>query len=133
MNINRVIIGGNLTRDPEIRVTPQGTSVAQFALANNRKFRDAGGNDREEVAFIDCEAWGKTGENIAKFFAKGRPICVEGRLKQDAWEDKQTGQKRTRIKVVVDSFHFVGGKREDSPSAGSAVSATNTAGEEVPW
>lgn len=116
-NINNVIIGGNLTRDPEVRVTPKGTSVAQFTIGNNRKWRDDGGQDREEVAFIDCEAWGKTAENIAKYFAKGRPIIVEGRLKQEQWEDKQTGQKRSRVKVSVGQFHFVGSRQSDGQPA----------------
>ena len=118
MNINSISLGGNLTRDPEVRVTPQGTAIAQFSIANNRKFKDASGAQREEVSFIDCEAWGKTGENIGKFFSKGAQICVQGRVKQDTWDDKATGQKRSKLKVVVDQFHFVGGKREQAPVSG---------------
>ena len=141
-NINLVIIGGNLARDPELRTTPKGSAVAQFSIANNRKWRDDSGTDREDVAFIDCEAWGKTAENIAKFFAKGRPIIVEGRLKQDAWEDKATGQKRSRVKVSVSAFHFVGSK-QDTPATSEtgrnapqqAPSATSQGGadEDVPF
>ena len=124
MNINIITLGGNLTRDPETRVTPQGTAIAQFSIANNRKFKDASGQMREEVSFIDCEAWGKTGENIGKFFSKGDRILVAGRIKQDSWEDKQTQQKRTKLKVVVDQFHFVDSKRDRAPD-----SAPNGAGQ----
>lgn len=142
MNINTIIIGGNMARDPEVRVTPKGTAVAQFAIANNRKYKDDSGAQREEVSFVDCEAWGKTAENIGKWFSKGNPICVQGRIKQDSWEDKETKQKRTKLKIVVDQFHFVGGKREDAPQSAQEsrrevpapqhAKPTNT-DEEVPW
>jgi len=125
-NINSVIIGGNLARDPEVRVTPKGTSVAQFTVANNRKWRDDSGTDREDVAFIDCEAWGKTAENIAKYFAKGRAIIVEGRLKHETWEDKVSGQKRSRVKVSVSAFHFVGSKH-DAPATSETGRAASAA------
>lgn len=104
-SFNRTVLMGNLSRDPELRVTPTGKAICQFGLAVNSKM-----GDREEVMFIDCEAWEKRGEAISKYFVKGRPILVEGRLKQDNWEDKTTGQKRSKIKLVVDNFSFVGGK-----------------------
>lgn len=143
-NINSVIIGGNLVRDPELRVTPKGTSIAQFTIGNNRKWRDDTGTDREDVAFIDCEAWGKTGDTIAKYFTKGRAIIVEGRLKQDQWDDKATGQKRSRVKVSVSAFHFVGGRQdgdaasrrnEDTPApAGArALNPSEDADQDVPF
>lgn len=106
--MNLVIIKGNTTRDVELRYLPNGTPVGQFAVAVNRKWKDNNGELREEVTFVDVECWGKTAETIAKFFGKGSPILVNGRLKQDTWDDKQTGQKRHRMKVVLNSFEFCG-------------------------
>lgn len=112
MSLNRVFLMGNLTRDPELRVTASNNTVAKFGLAVNRVWFDKAANEkREEVTFVDCEAWGKTAENIGKFFGKGKPILVEGRLKLDQWEDKQGG-KRSRLMVVVESFEFVGGPKD---------------------
>jgi len=112
-NLNKVMLIGNLTRDPELRVTPKGTAICQFSLAVNRKFRDEAGADREEVTYVDIEAWGKSGENIAKYCSKGRPLFVEGRLRLDQWEDKNTKEKRSRMKVVCDNFQFLGSGRSD--------------------
>jgi len=111
-NLNQVNLMGNLTRDPELRVTPKGTAICSFSLAINRKWRD-GDQTREEVLFIDCEAWQKAGEAISKYVSKGDPLFVSGRLKQDVWEDKETKAKRSKIKVVVDQFQFLGGKAKD--------------------
>lgn len=117
-NLNKVMLIGNLTRDPELRVTPKGTAICQFSLAVNRKFRDEAGADREEVTYVDIEAWGKSGENIAKYCTKGRPLFVEGRLRLDQWEDKNTKEKRSRMKVVCDNFQFLGtGRAEGAPGA----------------
>lgn len=121
-NLNKVMLIGNLTRDPEIRVTPKGTPVASFALAVNRKYKTESGEDREEVLFADCECWGKGGEIIAKYCTKGKPLFVEGRLKLDQWEDKNTREKRTRMKVSVENFQFLG-------SAGGEGSARNAGGQ----
>jgi len=112
-NLNKVMLIGNLTRDPELRVTPKGTAICQFSLAVNRKFRDEAGADREEVTYVDIEAWGKSGENIAKYCTKGRPLFVEGRLRLDQWEDKNTKEKRSRMKVVCDNFQFLGSGRAE--------------------
>src|SRR5690606_10054060 len=101
---NKVILLGNLTRDPELRVTPKGTAICQFGLAVNRKFRDASGSTREEVTFVDIEAWDKQGENISKFCTRGSPLLVEGRLKLDQWDDKTSGQKRSKLKIVLENF-----------------------------
>ena len=119
-NLNKVMLIGNLTRDPELRVTPKGTAICQFSLAVNRKFRDESGADREEVTYVDIEAWGKSGENIAKYCTKGRPLFVEGRLRLDQWEDKTTKEKRSRMKVVCDNFQFLGSGRSDGGAAGGA-------------
>ncbi len=109
---NKVLLLGNLTRDPELRVTPKGTAVCQFGLAVNRQFKDESGQTREEVTFVDLEAWGKQAETIAKYLTKGRPLFVEGRLKLDQWDDKTSGQKRSKLKVVLENFQFLGGPRE---------------------
>ncbi|MDP1581192.1 MAG: single-stranded DNA-binding protein [Candidatus Didemnitutus sp.] len=117
-NLNKVMLIGNLTRDPELRVTPKGTAICSFGLAVNRKFRDESGADREEVTYIDIEAWGKTGETISKYCTKGRPLFVEGRLRLDQWEDKNTKEKRSRMKVVCDNFQFLGSGRTDGAPGG---------------
>lgn len=120
--MNIVIIMGNLTRDPELKHTGSNQAVANFSVAVNEKWTDKSGEKKERVAFIDCEAWGKTAENIAKFFQKGKPIIVEGRLKQETWDDKATGAKRSKLVVTVDTFHFVGsGKGAATPSDGGGA------------
>lgn len=105
--LNKVFLIGNLTRDPELRVTPKGTAICQFGLAVNRQFKDESGATRDETTFIDIEAWGKQGELVAKYLTKGSPAMVEGRLKLDQWEDKQSGQKRSKLKVVLDNVQFL--------------------------
>jgi single-strand DNA-binding protein len=119
-NLNKVMLIGNLTRDPELRVTPKGTAICTFSLAVNRKFRDESGADREEVTYVDIEAWGKAGENISKYCTKGRPLFVEGRLRLDQWEDKNTKEKRSRMKVVCENFQFLGsgGGRSEGGNGG---------------
>jgi len=122
--LNKVFLIGNLTRDPELRVTPKGTAICQFGLAVNRQFKDESGATRDETTFVDIEAWGKQGELVAKYLAKGSPAMVEGRLKLDQWEDKQSGQKRSKLKVVLDNVQFLstrgnggGGAGPGSPSS----------------
>jgi single-strand DNA-binding protein len=119
MPINHSIIGGNLTRDPQIKFTAGNHCVATFSIAANRRWKDSQGEQREDVIFLDCEAWGRTAEIIGQHFNKGKAILLEGRLKQDSWDDKETGKKRTRISLVVERFHFVG----SSPSAAPTESA----------
>jgi single-strand DNA-binding protein len=118
-NFNKVYLIGNLTRDPELRVTPKGTAICQFGLAVNRQFKDESGAMRDDTTFVDIEAWGKQGETISKFCTKGKPLFVEGRLKFDSWEDKTSGQKRSKLKVVLEGFQFLGGPRDGAPGAGS--------------
>jgi single-strand DNA-binding protein len=117
-SLNKVLLMGNLTRDPELRVTPKGTPICQFSLAINRQFKMDSGETREEVIYVDVEAWGKQGETIAKYMVKGRPLYVEGRLRLDQWEDKNTKEKRSRMKVVLEQFQFLGDGR--APGAGGA-------------
>ena len=109
-NFNKVYLIGNLTRDPELRVTPKGTAICQFGLAVNRQFKDESGSVRDETTFVDIEAWGRQGETISKYCTKGRPLFVEGRLKFDQWEDKTSGQNRSKLKVVLEGFQFLGGR-----------------------
>ncbi len=117
---NKVLLLGNLTRDPELRVTPKGTPICQFGLAVNRQFKDDSGQTRDETTFVDIEAWGRQGETISKYCTKGRPLFVEGRLKLDTWDDKTTGQKRNKMKVVLENFQFIGGREGGAPAAGAA-------------
>jgi single-strand DNA-binding protein len=117
-NLNKVMLIGNLTRDPELRVTPKGTAICTFSIAVNRKFKDDSGGEREEVTYVDIEAWGKSGENISKYVTKGRPLFVEGRLRLDQWEDKNTKEKRSRMKVVLENFQFLGGGRGEGGGEG---------------
>lgn len=105
-NYNKVMLMGNLTRDIEVRQTPNGTSVANIGLAVNRRFKGANGEQQEETTFVDCEAWGRTAEVMAQYLAKGRPVFIEGRLKLDQWQDKDGGN-RSKLKVVVEGFQFV--------------------------
>jgi single-strand DNA-binding protein len=122
-NLNKVLLMGNLTRDPELRVTPKGTPICQFSLAINRKFKMESGESREEVVFVDVEAWGKQGEAIAKYVTKGRPLFVEGRLKMDQWEDKNTKEKRSKMKVVLEQFEFLGDNRGGGGAGGGGTPA----------
>jgi single-strand DNA-binding protein len=114
-NLNKVLLMGNLTRDVELKSTGGGTQVGKFGLAINRKWNGSDGEKKEDVTFVDCEVWGKTAEAMAKYLAKGRGVFVEGRLKLDQWEDKESGQKRSKMSVVVESFQFVDSKPADAP------------------
>lgn len=109
-SFNKVLLMGNLTRDPQLKFTPSNMAVCEFGIACNRKFKSAQGEDREEVTFVDITAWGKTGELINQYFTKGKPIFIEGRLKLDQWEDKQGGGKRSKLSVVCENFQFIGGR-----------------------
>lgn len=114
--LNKCFLIGNLTRDPELRVTPKGTSIAAFGIAINRQFRDDAGNTRDETTFVDVEAWGKQADLVAKYLAKGAPVMIEGRLKLDEWTDKTSGQKRQKLKVVLDNVQFIGRKSDGTPA-----------------
>src|SRR5215213_10834859 len=115
-NLNKVMLIGNLTRDPEVKYTPKGTAIAEFGLAVNRSYTTDQGEKREEVTFIDVSMWGRQGEIAGEYLKKGRPVFIEGRLKLDTWDDKQTGQKRSKVKVVGERMEFLG-SREGAPGA----------------
>lgn len=118
-NLNKVMLIGNLTRDPSMRYTPNNTAVCNIGIAVNRRYT-ANGEKKEETTFIDAEAWGASAEAINKYLRKGRAIFVEGRLKLDTWQDKD-GSNRSKLKVVVESFQFIDGKQQSSraPLAGA--------------
>ncbi len=120
MNVNRVILAGRLTRDVELKYIPDGQQVAKLGLAINRRFKTRDGEQREEVVFVDCEAWGNTAETMAKYLNKGSPVFIEGRLKLDQWD--QDGTTRSKLKVVIENFQFVGTKGESAaaPRSGPA-------------
>lgn len=133
-NYNKVILMGNLTRDPEMRFLPKGTAVAKFGLAVNRRWRSETGEQKEETTFVDIEAFGKQAETISQYLKKGRPVMVEGRLKLDQWDDKQTGQKRSRMSVVLENFQFLdagggtgggGGRGSGGPSEADVDSGSS--------
>lgn len=107
---NKVLLMGNLTRDVELKSVGTGQTVGRIGLAVNRRYTMQSGEKREEVTFVDCEAWGKTAENMAKFLTKGRPVFIEGRLKLDQWTDKESGKNRSTLRVVVENFEFVDSK-----------------------
>jgi single-strand DNA-binding protein len=109
-SLNKVMLIGNLTRDPEIKYTPKGTAIADIGLAVNRNYTTESGEEREEVTFIDVPLWGRTAEIVGEYCKKGRPLFVEGRLQLDTWDDKQTGQKRSKLKVVGDNIQLLGGR-----------------------
>ncbi len=146
-SFNRVILAGNLTRDPELRYTPKGTAVSTITLAVNRTYQTDTGERKEEVSFIDVDVWGRQAETLAKFMRKGRPLLIEGRLKQDVWEDKTTHQKQSKLKVVLDNFTFIDSRGPEggdgnpppdasrprpAPQAAPAVAAPESSGSEAP-
>lgn len=116
-NLNRVLLIGNLTRDPEIRYTPKGTAVAEIGIAINRVFTGEDGEKREEVTFVDVTLWSRLAELAEQYLKKGRPVFIEGRLQLDSWDDKQTGQKRSRLRVIAENLQFLGSRGEGEPPA----------------
>lgn len=127
-SFNKVMLIGNLTRDVASKTLPSNTAVAEFGLAVNRKFRTQSGEDREEVVFVDCSAFGKTGETIAKWCQKGKPLFVEGRLKWDSWDDPKGG-KRSKLTVVVEHFQFLGSRDQGEPATrGGGAASQNREG-----
>lgn len=128
-SFNKVILMGNLTRDPEVRYTTGGTAVCDITLAINHNYTDKRSNERrEEVSFIDITLWGRTAEIAGEYLAKGRPVLIEGRLQQDKWDDKETGQKRSKLKVVADGMQLLGG-RGDAPGGGGGAGAQRSGGQ----
>ncbi len=120
-NFNKVILAGNLTRDPQLSYLPSGTPVCEFGMAINRKWRDKqSGEMRDDTCFVDCSAFGRQAETLNQYMSKGRPLLVEGRLKFDQWESKE-GQKRSKLSVVADSFQFLGGAQGGGAGGGGGA------------
>jgi len=116
-SFNKVILLGNLTRDPEVRYTPKGSAVTDLGIAVNRQYTLENGEKREEVTFVDVTFWGRTAEVAGEYLKKGRPIFIEGRLQLDTWDDKQSGQKRSKLKVIGETMQMLGGPRSGGSSA----------------
>ncbi len=110
-NLNKVMIIGNLTRDPELRHTPKGTAVAELGIAINRAWKDDSGQKQEETTFVDVTLWGRVAEIAQQYLTKGSPCYIEGRLQLESWEDKTTGQKRSKLKVVGETLQLLGGDK----------------------
>lgn len=130
-NLNKVLLMGNLTRDPEVRYTPKGTAVTELGIAVNRTYSGENGEKREEVTFVDVTVWGRSAENAGEYLRKGRPVFIEGRLQLDSWEDKQSGQKRNKLKVVADNVQFLGSPRGGSgggPDEGGSYESAQPSG-----
>ena len=125
-NLNRVLLIGNLTRDPEVRYTPKGTAVTEIGLAVNRVYSGEDGEKKEEVTFVDVTLWARQAEVAGQYLKKGRPVFIEGRLQLDSWDDKQTGQKRSRLRVVAENLQLLG-SRQDAEGASSASGSFSTA------
>jgi single-strand DNA-binding protein len=120
-SFNKVILLGNLTRDPEVRYTPKGSAVCDLGVAVNRVYTTDSGEKREEVTFVDVVLWARLAEIAGEYLKKGRPVFIEGRLQMDTWDDKQTGQKRTKLRIVGETMQLLGGR---PGGAGGAAEAT---------
>ena len=135
MNFNKVILMGRLTRDPDLKVTANGNSICKIGLAVSRSYTTKDGEKREEATFVDVDCFGKTADTVNRFFTKGKPILVEGRLKLDQWES-QAGEKRSKLSVIMESFTFVGGndepKQQSEPSKPTSAPQGDLE-EEVPF
>jgi single-strand DNA-binding protein len=128
-NFNKVMLMGNLTRDPEVRYTPKGTAVAEIGLAVNRIYSGENNERREETTFVDVTLWGRTAEVAGEYLKKGRPVFIEGRLQLDSWEDKQSGQKRSKLRVVAEGMQLIGSRGGSGSSEGDeAASSSRSSG-----
>ena len=139
-NYNKVILVGNVTRDPELKFSTKGMPIGRLGIAVNRKWKSESGEQKEEVTFVDVDCFGKQAETVGQYLKKGRSVLIEGRLKLDQWDDKATGQKRSKLGVVMESFQFIGGKDQaaapssshTAPPAGSPA-ASPGGGDDVPF
>ncbi len=127
-SFNKVILLGNLTRDPEVRYTPKGTAVTELGMAVNRVYTAENGEKREETTFVDITLWGRTAEIAGEYLKKGRPVFIEGRLQLDTWDDKQSGQKRSKLKVVGEGLQLIGSR----PGGGGGVAGGDEEGSGAP-
>src|SRR3982750_3881455 len=119
-SFNKVILLGNLTRDPEVRYTPKGSAVADLGIAVNRQYTLETGEKREEVTFVDVTFWGRTAEVAGEYLKKGRPVFIEGRLQLDTWDDKQSGQKRSKLRVIGENMQMLGSRQGGGGGGGES-------------
>jgi single-strand DNA-binding protein len=126
-NLNRVLLIGNLTRDPEVRYTPKGTAVADVGIAINRIYSGEDGEKKEEATFVDVTFWGRQAEIVQEYLKKGRQVFIEGRLQLDTWDDKQTGQKRSRLRVVAENMQMLGSRGDSESGSSTAGTQRRTA------
>src|ERR1700709_2077805 len=131
-NFNKVMLMGNLTRDPEVRYTPKGTAVAEIGLAINRYFSGENGEKREETTVVDVTLWGRTAESAGEYLKKGRPVFIEGRLQLDTWDDKTSGQKRSKLKVVGEGMQLIGARDGGGGGGGGGRGAAPDGRKEPP-
>jgi single-strand DNA-binding protein len=136
-SLNKVMLIGNCTRDPEIKYTPKGTAVAELGLAVNRIYSTESGERREETTFVDITLWGRQAEIAGEYLKKGRPVYIEGRLQLDTWDDKATGQKRSKLKVVGDNLQLLGSREGGGggggePGEGGGFTSRKPAGKPAP-
>jgi single-strand DNA-binding protein len=124
-NFNKVMLMGNLTRDPEVRYTPKGTAVAEIGLAVNRIYSGENNEKREETTFVDVTLWGRTAEVAGEYLKKGRPVFIEGRLQLDLWEDKQSGQKRSKLRVVAEGMQLIGSRGGSGSAEGDETASSS--------
>jgi len=128
-SLNKVFLMGNVTRDPELRYTPSGKAVLDLGLAVNRRTKDSNGNWREDPTFLQVTIWDKAAENCAEYLSKGRPVLVEGRLSMDQWEDKKTGEKRSKLRVTAENVQFLGARPAGSAPRTAPGAAAEESGE----
>ena len=131
-SFNKVILMGNLTRDPELRYTSNGKAIAKIGLAVNRAWTSESGEKKEEVTFVDVDTFGRTAENVGQYMRKGSPILIEGRLRLDQWDDKQTGQKRSKLGVVAETVQFLGSPRGGEGGGSAPAPGRSRAAESPP-
>jgi|TARA_B100000959_G_C14899299_1_gene590172 single-strand DNA-binding protein len=133
-NYNKVLLMGNLTRDPELKRTSSDMAVAQLSIAVNRQYKDRNGEQVKETTYVDCEAWGRTAEVMSQYLAKGKPVFVEGRLKLDQWQDKE-GNNRSKLKMVIEKFEFIDskGNQTSTPPAGGATVPPTPQDDDIPF
>lgn len=131
-NLNRVMLMGNLTRDPELKYLPSNTPVVNLSIAINRKWKNQSGGQQEETAFVDCEAFGKRAETMNSFLAKGNPVYIEGRLKFEQWQDRE-GHNRSKLKVVVDNFEFLAPASKKAAESSPAPAASTIPDDDIPF
>ena len=126
-SFNKVILVGNLTRDVELKHLPKGTAVCNLSMAVNRRWKTESGEDKEDVYYAECKAFGKQAETIAQYVKKGHPLLVEGRLTREEWDDKKTGEKRSTTRIMIETFQFLKGRDEGAAPAPRAQAAAPAA------